>query len=97
MRAMRFMLAVVGASIGLIACMSGDASHVRTDGSCFIGGCNDEVCSDRTDYVTPCIWHDAYVCLRTARCDRQPSGACGWTPTPELEACLASHDPLPGW
>ena len=98
-RTMRIMLGIVAMSVALISlgsCMTGDPAHARTDGSCFIGGCSDEVCSDRTDYVTSCIWYDGYACLRTAMCARQPGGACGWTPTPELEACLAAHDPLPG-
>jgi hypothetical protein len=53
------------------------------------------VCSDRTDFVTPCIWHDGYACFRDATCARQDDGACGWTQSAELKACLASHDPLP--
>jgi hypothetical protein len=63
---------------------------------CMVGGCSAELCSDHPDMVSPCIWRDAYVCFRDATCARQPSGACGWTPTPELGACLAAHDPLPG-
>jgi eight-cysteine-cluster-containing protein len=78
----------------LAGCMSDGGRSPRNDG-CFIGGCSSEVCSDRTDYFTPCIWREAYACFRDARCERQPDGACGWTPTPELEACLASHDPAP--
>jgi hypothetical protein len=94
---MRILIAILGMSVALLGCLSDDdASHKRTDGSCFIGGCSEQVCSDRTDFVTSCVWYEGYVCLRTARCERQPAGACGWTPTPELEACLASHDPLPG-
>jgi hypothetical protein len=37
-----------------------------------------------------------YACYRDAACERQPDGACGWTPTAELGACLASHQPPPG-
>lgn len=57
-------------------------------------GCSGELCAGQPQ-VTPCIWRDAYACYRDAVCDRQPDGACGWTPTSELGACLASHQPLP--
>ena len=91
-------LLLVGWSISaaLAGCLSGGAPTARTDGSCYIGGCSAELCSDRPDMISPCIWRDAYVCFRDATCARQPNGACGWTPTQELDACLASHDPLPG-
>lgn len=67
----------------------------RTDGTCYLGGCAAEVCSDRTDVITPCIWRDSFACFHDARCERQADGACGWTQTAELKACLASPDPAP--
>jgi hypothetical protein len=79
---------------GLAGCILDGRSEARTDTACFVGGCAAEVCSDRDDVVTPCIWHDAFVCYRAARCERQSDGACGWTQTSELAACLASHDSL---
>ncbi|MEZ4408067.1 MAG: hypothetical protein R3A52_16565 [Polyangiales bacterium] len=36
----------------------------------------------RTDY-----------CFNTARCERQPDGACGWTMTDELRGCLDAGGP----
>jgi len=93
MSAMR-LLAAAGMSVALAGCMFDSSSRAHTSGSCIISGCSAEVCSDQ-DVVTPCIWHDAYVCFRDAMCERQSDGACGWTQTSELEACLASHDPLP--
>jgi hypothetical protein len=89
------LLGALGMS-ALLACASDGSRPPRTDGSCFIGGCNSEVCSDRSEVFSPCIWRDAYACFGDATCARQTDGACGWTPTPELEACLAAHDPLPG-
>ena len=89
--------ALTGAfAVSMPGCASDGSRPARTDGSCFIGGCNAEVCSDQRQVFSPCIWRNAYACFEDARCERQPDGACGWTPTPELEACLASHDPLPG-
>jgi hypothetical protein len=90
------LLAGLWMSAALAGCMSDAPTSARTDGSCFIGGCSAELCSDHPDMVSPCIWRDAYVCFQDATCARQPGGACGWTPTQELTACLASHDPLPG-
>jgi hypothetical protein len=80
-------------AVALAGCMSDAPRRPRTEDGCFIGGCSAELCSDRPDMVSPCIWREAYVCFRDATCARQPSGACGWTPTPELGACLASHEP----
>lgn len=77
-------------------CLSDGGRSPRRDDTCFIGGCNAEVCSDRAEVFTPCIWRESYACYSNAICDRQPDGACGWTPTPELAACLASHAALPG-
>lgn len=55
---------------------------------CFVGGCSGQVCSDQPDVITTCEWRDEYACYATASCGRQADGTCGWTPTPELEACL---------
>ena len=93
MSAMR-LLAGLCVSAALAGCASDPATRARVEDSCFIGGCAAEVCSDRPDQVSPCIWRDAFLCYRDATCARQPGGACGWTPTHELTACLASHAPL---
>jgi eight-cysteine-cluster-containing protein len=79
--ARNFLLAFVAAATG---CVSGQDS-------CYIGGCSSQVCSDRNDIVTTCEWLDVYECYRSARCEQQSDGACGWTPTQELNACLATH------
>ena len=56
---------------------------------CFIGGCSSQVCSDRADVVTTCDWRPQDACYRSARCERQASGQCGWTMTTALQQCLA--------
>jgi hypothetical protein len=83
-------------SVALAGCMFDAPAQARTQDTCFIGGCSAELCSDHVGMISSCIWHDAYACFRDATCARQPDGACGWTPTPELTSCLASHEPLPG-
>jgi SanA protein len=62
---------------------------VKTAG-CFVGGCSNEICSDQQGIASPCIYRPEYACYKTATCERQTSGQCGWTQTPELSACLKS-------
>ncbi len=59
-------------------------------GKCYVGGCSSQLCSDTPGMVSTCEYHDAYACYQAARCERQATGACGWTMTPELQYCLAS-------
>jgi eight-cysteine-cluster-containing protein len=54
---------------------------------CRVGGCSSQICADH-DVPTTCEWRDAYACYRTATCEGQADGACGWTRTDELAACL---------
>lgn len=58
-------------------------------GKCYIGGCSGQICSDRPDAISTCEYTEAYACYKTATCERQSSGACGWTETASLRACLA--------
>jgi hypothetical protein len=95
MSAMRF-LTGLWMSAALAGCTFDPPTRARAEDGCHIGGCGAEVCSDQEGVVSPCIWYDALVCYRDATCARQPGGACGWTPTPELNACLASHSARPG-
>ncbi len=58
--------------------------------NCFVGGCSSQICSDRPDMMSTCEWREEYACYRTATCELQTSGQCGWTETAELKACLAA-------
>jgi hypothetical protein len=58
-------------------------------GGCHVSGCSSHVCSDRADVITTCEWRPEYACYGEATCERQADGACGWTETDELRACLA--------
>lgn len=58
-------------------------------GGCFVGGCSGQVCSENSDVMTTCEWREEYGCYQNATCERQASGECGWTDTPELAQCLA--------
>jgi hypothetical protein len=58
------------------------------DEACYIGGCSNQLCTDSNEMVSTCEWRESYACYRTATCERQQSGQCGWTETSELKSCL---------
>ncbi len=90
---MRALLA--GALISLAACTlvydDEGEQKLRSDGTCFVGGCSSQLCTDRADIASTCEWRDDYACYKAATCERQADGTCGWTQTPDLLACLQTH------
>jgi eight-cysteine-cluster-containing protein len=54
---------------------------------CFKTGCSGQVCADE-EVVTTCEYRAEYECYKTAKCERQANGNCGFTETPELRRCL---------
>ncbi len=56
--------------------------------TCFVGGCSGQLCSDQLGAVSTCEYKQEYACYKTATCERQPNGQCGWTQTVELTSCL---------
>jgi hypothetical protein len=61
------------------------------EAACAPSGCSGQVCVEAgVEAVTTCEWRPEYACYREAECARQADGSCGWTQTPELQACLAS-------
>ena len=64
---------------------AGGASSVP----CVRSGCSGTVCVEQGDEVmTTCEYRPEYDCYQQAACERQPTGACGWTETEQLEACI---------
>ena len=63
-------------------------------GSCVIGGCSSQLCVDSAhgDVVSTCEYREEYACYKTAICERQSTGQCGWTKLKELNQCLANID-----
>lgn len=62
--------------------------------ACQVGGCSGEVCVSASEEppMTICIYRPEYECYAAfGHCGVQKEGECGWTPSAELEACLASH------
>jgi len=57
-------------------------------GKCYIGGCSSQLCTDQPDAISNCLYSESYACYKITTCKRQVNGACGWTQTPELNACL---------
>jgi eight-cysteine-cluster-containing protein len=54
---------------------------------CFKTGCSGQVCADE-EVITTCEYRTEYDCYKTAKCERQANGKCGFTDTPELRRCL---------
>lgn len=63
-------------------------------GACYVGGCSSQLCTDDPAAMSTCEFREEYACYRTARCERQTNGSCGWTETSELQACLADPPEL---
>lgn len=67
---------------------SGGTGHVN---DCVVGGCSSHLCLPRgSDGVSTCEFRPEYACYRNATCEPQRNGACGWTVTDALSACLAN-------
>lgn len=62
---------------------------VSPAGICRPTGCNGQICSDVYKDST-CEYRSEYACYKTAKCERQLNGDCGWTETPALKACLSN-------
>jgi hypothetical protein len=62
-------------------CAGTSAPGAREAAPCLIGGSSGEICSDQPR-ASPCRWRPEFVCYRTATCEPQAGGACGWTMTP---------------
>lgn len=63
------------------------ADTTRATKACVVTGCSGQVCGDE-QMMTTCEYRAEYACYKTARCERQPTGKCGWTETKELLSCL---------
>lgn len=59
-------------------------------GGCKISGCSSQICAEE-EMMSTCEYREVYMCYKSARCERQATGKCGWTETPELRSCLRSN------
>lgn len=65
--------------------------------ACKPAGCSGQICVDAneaSDLVTTCEFLPQYACYKTATCERQSTGTCGWTQTSALSACLKNPPPI---
>lgn len=67
-------------------------SSVNVGAGCKIGGCSGQICQNETDEgaITTCEYKEEYACYKTAKCEKQANGKCGWTQTADLSSCLSS-------
>lgn len=54
---------------------------------CIITGCSSHICADGP-IISTCKYLPKYACYKTAKCERQEDGRCGWTGSPTLSQCL---------
>jgi hypothetical protein len=80
------------ADVGSDASPSVANAPADAGGECMIAGCSNELCveSSQSDVATTCEWKPEYACFQGATCERQVTGKCDWTQTPEVEACLVA-------
>lgn len=57
---------------------------------CKIAGCSGQLCIDKNaeDAITTCEYRTEYACYKSARCEKQTDGRCGWTETEQLIECI---------
>ena len=67
------------------------AQKQTTQIRCFVGGCSGEICSEKEDIISICVYKKEYSCYKTAQCERQSNGQCEWTKTAQLQACLGGN------
>lgn len=71
-----------------------DKPVAQPSGTCYVGGCSSQLCTDTPDAVSTCEYREEYACYQNAICERQSNGACGWTQTQALKACVAGNGNL---
>lgn len=58
---------------------------------CVRTGCSGTVCTEAgKEVMTTCEMRPEYECYGAAKCEKQANGACGFTQTPELTACVTA-------
>jgi hypothetical protein len=62
---------------------------VTADG-CVRTGCSGQICADE-EMASTCEFRPEYACYKSAACERQADGKCGWTPSEGLSSCLKAN------
>ena len=75
-----------------------EEDRILVKDGCKIVGCSGTICMDENEEWgwSFCNWSPIYACYKDAytTCERQSSGRCAWTNTPEFRACLDSPPSL---
>lgn len=72
---------------GIPVRLSGEKTNGQDSSRCIVTGCSGQICSDEEVFTT-CEYLPEYDCYRSALCERQADGKCGWTMSDELVSCL---------
>lgn len=69
-----------------------DKSPSPSKGKCVVGGCSGELCVDASlgGVASICIYREEFMCYKSAACEKQADGRCGWTQTEDLKSCIAA-------
>jgi hypothetical protein len=68
-------------------CVFAPCPDEKASNDCVRTGCSGQLCSDKEE-ISTCEFLEEYMCYKNAVCERQTNGACGWTESAELTACL---------
>lgn len=64
-----------------------------TSNPCIKAGCSQQLCVDKNNpgnTTTTCEWQEKFRCLKSAPCEIQNNGLCGFTYNSEYQQCLQS-------
>ena len=77
----------------------GDLNDGTVLNHCRAAGCSGQLCVsaiEADNIITTCEYRAEYACYKTAKCERQSDGNCGWTQSGALKQCLTSPPSLEG-
>lgn len=68
-------------------CQEPTPTPIPEPSSCIVTGCSGQVCASEP-VMTTCEYTCEYGCYQYATCEAQAAGLCGWTSSPEFDACM---------
>lgn len=74
-------------SQGFVPSCDDPGTPTPAPGACMATGCSGQICASEP-MASTCEWTCEYGCYQYATCEPQALGACGWTTTPEYDACV---------
>lgn len=67
-----------------------DELDIKPARPCIITGCSGQICAD-TQMMSTCEYREVYQCYKSARCERNLQGVCGWVEDDTLRSCLNTY------